>query len=337
MTKRYYPSINMLRGIAALLVCIYHFTNYTGRHGDFFIKGEMTQLIGEYGILGVYIFFIITGFVIPLSLMKYNFRLNQLHKFLSKRWIRIEIPYIVSIILILLVSFVFSIKNDTPFTLSLAKLSHHIFYSASFFNYEWYNPIYWTLAIEMQFYILIALTFPLLKNRNHLLNCIVPLTLTLSSLAINDHRLVFFYGSIFSQGILLFLIMREKISCFLGILFIGFSSIITVYVNGLDIAMVSLLSLGVIAFLNVDKSILNQLGKISYSLYLTHGLIGVNLIYLLARYSSSFEAKLGLVLVALIFSILAAFFFWRIIERPSKKWSQKIALSDRVDNSVNKK
>ena len=131
--------------------------------------------------------------------------------------------------------------------------------------------------------------------------------------------------------------MREKISCFLGILFIGFSSIITVYVNGLDIAMVSLLSLGVIAFLNVDKSILNQLGKISYSLYLTHGLIGVNLIYLLARYSSSFEAKLGLVLVALIFSILAAFFFWRIIERPSKKWSQKIALSDRVDNSVNKK
>ena len=178
MTKRYYPSINMLRGIAALLVCIYHFTNYTGRHGDFFIKGEMTQLIGEYGILGVYIFFIITGFVIPLSLMKYNFRLNQLHKFLSKRWIRIEIPYIVSIILILLVSFVFSIKNDTPFTLSLAKLSHHIFYSASFFNYEWYNPIYWTLAIEMQFYFLIALIFPLLKNRNHLLNCIVPLTLT---------------------------------------------------------------------------------------------------------------------------------------------------------------
>jgi peptidoglycan/LPS O-acetylase OafA/YrhL len=328
MKKNYYPSINMLRGIAALLVCIYHFTNYTGINGDLFVRGGRTQSIGEYGILGVYIFFIITGFVIPLALFKYDFRLSQLHKFLTKRWIRIEIPYITSIVLILLVSFAFSIKNESPFVFSLTKLFHNIFYSASFFDFKWYNPIYWTLAIEMQFYILIALVFPLIKNTNHLLNCIIPITLTISSLVIDDYRFVFFYGSIFSQGILLLLIMRYKINSLLGVIVIGFSSIITIYVHGLDIAIVSLITVFVIAFLNIDKKLLNQLGDISYSLYLIHGLVGVNLIYLLARYCKSFTTKVGLVVMALFLSILAAVIYYRIIEKHSKKWSQKITLKN---------
>lgn len=320
----------MLRGIAALLVCVFHFTNYTGSNGAFFDKGGMTQSIGEFGVLGVYIFFIITGFLMPLTLMKYNFKLNQFHRFLCRRWVRIEIPYLGSILFILLVAFAFSVENQTSFTVDFVKLLHHIFYSAPFFQYDWYNPIYWTLAIEMQFYILIALIFPLIKSKNHALNYIVPIALSLSSLLLNDHRLVFFYGAIFSQGIFLFLLIQDKISLFNGILCIGFGSIITSYVNGIDIAIVSLLTVWIIACVQVDKKIFNQLGKISYSLYLTHGLVGVNLIYLFGRYTPSFAAKIGLVIIACFFSILVAFFYWRIIEKPALEWSQKITLSNKV-------
>ena len=329
MTKSYYPSINMLRGIAALSVCVYHFTNYTGTNGDLFDNSGIIQNIGSYGNLGVYVFFIITGFIIPFTLMKYDFQLNQLYRFLSKRWIRIEIPYIVSIALTLLVSLAFSIKNETPFNPSIAKISHHLFYSAPFFDYEWYNPIYWTLAIEMQFYILIALIYPLIKRKHHLLNYLIPIILAISPLLINDQRLVFFYGAIFSQGILLLLIMREKIDSLLGSLCIVFSSIITISVNGLDIAITSLLTIFTIAFLSIDNKNLNQLGNISYSLYLTHGLVGLNFIYLFGRYTYNFATKIVVVAFALFFSILTAFFYWKIIESPSKRWSQKISLSNK--------
>ena len=216
MNKQYYPSINMLRGIAALMVCIYHFTNFSGTWGDLFPSNGIIREVGEQGTLGVYIFFIITGFVIPLSLAKSDFRISQIHRFLSKRWNRIEMPYLISIVLILSLSFVFSIKNNTPFDFDAIRLSHHLFYSATFFGYEWYNPIFWTLAIEMQFYILIAFLYPLLKVNNQLVLIIIPLVLGMSTLLVDDIRFVFHFGSIFSQGILLYLILTNKLGKLIG-------------------------------------------------------------------------------------------------------------------------
>ncbi len=330
INKQYYPSINMLRGIAALMVCVYHFTNFSGPWGDLFPTESTIREVGEQGTLGVFIFFIITGFVIPLSLNKKNFKLNQFHKFISKRWIRIEIPYLVSIIFILLVAFVFSLKNNTVFDLDLTRLFHHLFYTVSFFNYEWYNPIFWTLAIEMQFYILIALLYPLMKINNQILIFMVPIILALSTLIIDDHRLVFHYGAIFSQGILLFLILKLKIDKMLGVIGIIACSIITFYINGIGIAVISLLTVGVIAFFNTDKKLFNWLGKISYSLYLIHGLIGGTFIYFFGRYANDFFTKILIVLAALILSILGSFIYWKLIENPSKKWSGKISINEKT-------
>lgn len=324
--KEYYPSINFLRGIAALMVCLFHFINYADQHGNLFPTDGLTYQIGEYGSLGVYVFFIITGFVIPLSLMKYDFRLPQFHRFIAKRWVRIEIPYLASVLLVLLVGFAFSIKNQQPYELEWPRIAHHVLYTAPFFNYDWYNPIYWTLAIEMQFYLLIALLYPLLHLKRKVFNVIAPMLLAISAILIDDSRIVFHYGAIFSSGILLLLIVRNQLNPSLGLIGLLLCTLITYHVNGMAIAIVNLLTMGVIVWTNIDQKNFNRLGDISYSLYLTHGLIGVNLLYFTSRYADAYYVKWGLILGATIISILGAYFFWKFIERSSKKWSQKITL-----------
>lgn len=61
-------SVEALRGFASIAVTLFHF------------GGSLTTLIPQilhaYGWLGVDIFFVISGFVIPLSLMGKNYRIS---------------------------------------------------------------------------------------------------------------------------------------------------------------------------------------------------------------------------------------------------------------------
>lgn len=326
MIKEHYPSINMLRGVAAMMVCFYHFMLFSDLNGQFLSPDLIGYTIGKLGLMGVYVFFIITGFVIPLSLFKNDFQLGQLHRFLFKRWVRIEIPYLISLGLILLVAMIISYRRDLGFLLDPIKILHHIFYTVLFFGYDWYNPIYWTLAIEMQFYILIALLFPAMNSKRPVLNLLAPLVLALSTLFIEDHRLVFYNGAIFSQGIYLLLILNNRVNLHLGIVGVILSAVITLIGHGTEIALTTILTVGVIAFLNVDKKIFNKLGEISYSLYLTHGLTGVYLVGRYYKFADDVLSKWALVLMAFAFSLIGAYLFSRFIEEPSKRWAKRISI-----------
>lgn len=309
------------------MVCLYHFTNYTDINGRLFEEGSVIQEAGEFGILGVYIFFVITGFVIPLTLIKHKFKLSQIHRFFIKRWVRIEIPYLASIVLVLLVALGFSIKNDIPFVLEGERLIHHVFYTTSFFDFEWYNPIYWTLAIEIQFYILIALLFPLFTTKWRWFNCLVPIALALLPIVVEDNRVVFHYCALFAQGLSLLLLIQDKVDKRAGLALVLIALGVTGYANGIDIAIISGLTLAVIAFISIDSKILNRLGDVSYSLYLTHGVTGVNLIYFIGRYSNSSIISIGITILALIVSIIGAVLFWKYIEAPSQKLSKEINMN----------
>ncbi len=318
----------MLRAIAALMVCIFHFTTYIDIRGSLFLESDVIYRLGKLGIQGVYVFFIITGFIIPFSLLKNKFNLNQLHRFLFKRWIRIEIPYLISILLILTISLCFSIKNGTDFNLDIFRLLHHLLYTIPFSGNEWYNPIYWTLAIEMQFYILIAIIYPFLTTKNSFLNYLATILFGLSGLIINDNRLILYYAPIFAQGILLFQIMntKEVNNKIIGVILILGFSVITFYIHKFDVALVSIITVLIIGVVNVNNNIFNKLGEISYSLYLIHGLIGGNLIYFLGRYAENYTLKILLVIFSILLSIFTSYLYWKFIENPSKILSKNIKL-----------
>lgn len=322
--KTYYPTINLLRGIAAFLVCLYHFTSYTDFRGALFCSESFIPTFGKLGENGVYIFFVISGFVITLSLSKDNFKLNQLHRFLSRRFIRIEIPYFVSILLILFVGFIFALKNNQEYLFNAERFIYHIAYIIPFSNYGWYNIIYWTLAIEFQFYIVIGLIYYFLSSKNKLALYLALSVFFVSGFVVHDNRFVFHFSTIFLQGIILFLIKNEKIEFKIGMLFICLCVFATAYIHSFEISAFTLLTLICIQYSEISTKITNQFGEISYSLYLTHGVIGGNLLYLFSRYTTTIFEKTFLIIAALGASLLFSYLFWKLIENPARQLSRKI-------------
>src|SRR5215470_10500221 len=90
-------SAEILRGIAAFSVAWFHFTC---GNPAFLAAGSLLWLSGFRGYLGVHLFFVISGFVIPYSLSrrKYSFP-RDAFSFFVRRLVRLEPAYLCSIVL----------------------------------------------------------------------------------------------------------------------------------------------------------------------------------------------------------------------------------------------
>ena len=92
--------LDALRGIAVLSVILYH---YTSRYNDLYQHKSTYLLNFTLGRLGVQLFFIISGFVIFMTLE----RCSNIKQFIIKRMSRLYPAYIVSVTLTFtIVSFV---------------------------------------------------------------------------------------------------------------------------------------------------------------------------------------------------------------------------------------
>ena len=89
--------IDALRGIAALSVCYCHFVIGSA---TFLPETSLMRQAGPYaGLYGVNVFFVISGFVIALSLYRADYRLGVAPKYLLRRIVRIDPPYLVHLLL----------------------------------------------------------------------------------------------------------------------------------------------------------------------------------------------------------------------------------------------
>lgn len=332
LQKQYYNHINLLRGIAALMVCVFHFAKLDTGHGLLFSTGSAVRLVTDFGYTGVFIFFVLSGFVIPISLQNSQFKINKLHRFLARRYVRIEIPYVFSILLVLLVGFIFSVANHTQFEFDIGRFISHLFYTVSFTHHEWYNDIYWTLAIEIQFYILMALSFFVLnKSTWGAIGLLIGL-MTVSCF-FWDARFVTHYMPCFAAGIGCWLFKQKKIDWRLFVLLLIACFCTTWYLFRYYDALIILFAVGFILFVPEMKNQKFTIGKISYSLYLTHGVIGGNVIYFLVNRVSSIGGSFLIFAGAIMVSVVFAYLFYLVIERPSIHLSKKI----KIDPSKNEK
>jgi len=93
--------IEVLRGLASLAVVLFHMTNQ--------MTGPITVIIHSYGWLGVHVFFVISGCVIPLALYNLDYKTQQFPRFFLKRLVRLEPAYLSSIILTLVLWYLSSL------------------------------------------------------------------------------------------------------------------------------------------------------------------------------------------------------------------------------------
>jgi peptidoglycan/LPS O-acetylase OafA/YrhL len=160
--KAHLPQLDVLRAGAILSVFLFHFLSPAfGGHEQLPWKGLWKDLTGTpnslflalypltFGWVGVALFFVLSGFVIQLSFL--GGRAFHAGEFYWRRFWRIYPPYLVALL-------TFSLLQHIPLT-SLNFWSHVLM----FYNWlpEYYftiNPAFWSLAVELQFYLL----FPVL-------------------------------------------------------------------------------------------------------------------------------------------------------------------------------
>lgn len=323
--RRRIDVIDPLRGIAALSVAWFHFT-----HGSpTYLPEGWLKSSGTYGWLGVEVFFVISGFVLPFSMYAGGYRLRQ-HwlTFFKKRLTRLEPPYIASILLALLLIFLSSrapgFHGQQP-RLRLSDVLQHIAYLNAFTGGDWLNPVYWTLAVEFQFYFAVSLLFPLLVSKDRRLSYASLAIFALLSFASSNTSLVILYLDIFAFGIATFLFYvglwekRRYLVTLLGLVALAWA------VHGALIAIVCVGAALIIGFAKwKPHGLFVKLGAISYSLYLLHVPIGGRVINLGIRIPYSLFWRLVFLLLAVVVSIGASLLFSRWIERPAQRWSSSI-------------
>jgi peptidoglycan/LPS O-acetylase OafA/YrhL len=166
--KRYLIGLNSLRAVAALSVCLYHFTN----GGLPKVIVPITQRLFSRGALGVDVFFVISGFIIPYSLLGKNYQVANILIYLKKRIFRINPPAYAAMLLVILQWVIIDkfIQHSDTYTqgLSLKQLVSNVLFIVPFTSYQWIVGIFWTLAIEFQFYLFIGLLFNMLFERQHI-------------------------------------------------------------------------------------------------------------------------------------------------------------------------
>lgn len=315
--KTHYPVIQLLRAIAAGMICLYHLAYSLVK------ENTIAQKIVHHCNESIFLFFVISGFVISLSLAKQTFTIKDVPNYLKKRFIRIEIPYIATILLMLAMRWYLIQGTEIPMDFEWKQFVYHLFYWIPFSDYPWYNIIFWSLGIEFQFYFLILFIHFLLNKSNIYGQIAVLLLFSMTSFFVDHAHIVFHYSIIFAQGITLVYVLNQRINAKIGIALLSGMALGTAVVFSPLTAAFCAFGVLAIAFWKTDARWFRPFGDQSYSLYLLHGLSGGHFLYFILPYADNKLEKMLVFIGAIAFSYLVAYCFWRFIENPAQKLSKR--------------
>ncbi len=147
-----YPSLNGLRSVSIVLVLFDHFAFNS------IYKFQYKFLV--VGHLGVYVFFVISGFLITTLLLKEKVATGtiSLRYFYKRRFLRILPLVYLFLAVLLLLNQVFHLNISL-----LGFLGPILFLvNIGLFHNNWYTSHFWSLAYEEQFY----LVFPFILKQS---------------------------------------------------------------------------------------------------------------------------------------------------------------------------
>jgi peptidoglycan/LPS O-acetylase OafA/YrhL len=317
-------SIQALRGFAAVAVMLFHFS------GGYLSEGHWFREISNYGTYGVHAFFIISGFILPYSLYHGNYKLKSYGTFIIKRLLRLEPTYLLSIVTLLGLAFLsYSLSpysSQKSFSINGLNLLYHIGYLVPFIEgANWLNPVFWTLAIEFQFYLLLGLIFPIM-NLNSIGYKLLPIGFFMGmSFLIPSDDFLFHYAWLFGIGMLLFYWRSHSIPP--PIIYIGLVILLiyAAFFQSVPEIAVALISIYIIQFTNINSWFTNLLGDASYPLYLFHNVIGASVILHFAQHFVKGDAiNLLLIFISSAICIFGSWLLYRYFEKPFIRWSKKM-------------
>lgn len=160
-------NIQVLRGIAILMVAIYHFTYRWSSNFSYqqIVENDYLKIF----IMGVQLFFIISGYIIFKTIEN----TRNLRIFISKRVQRLIPTLIIVIPVLYLFQKIIKIKNfpelnffDVPVSIAILNPT----YTAFFFHVKtnFVTGVMWTLTYEITFYTIVGIVYFLFSKKNTL-------------------------------------------------------------------------------------------------------------------------------------------------------------------------
>jgi peptidoglycan/LPS O-acetylase OafA/YrhL len=326
-----FRELDGLRGIAALAVVLYHFT---GHYNTYYPQDPPARVDIWWGAFGVQLFFLISGFVILMSAEA----ARRPSDFVISRVTRLYPVYWIVLVLGVVIAAVFAVPN-VP--LSPDVVAMNLTMVQRWFLVPNVLDVFWTLAVEMQFYVLLFMLLVITRCRlsDRLMVRVVVVWLAVCLVAAvwafpTSHGLtpqevptpvklilnvtLASYGPLFCTGMIAFLSRRANRVHWL----LWPSAIVAVIVTGLtqewtDAAVVAVICFGFILVTLRDTTPmlllapLQWLGKVSYSLYLIHSIVGFVVIHALWPHLG----REGAVVVALAVVLVVAWALWAFGER----------------------
>jgi len=323
MSSSRISELDCLRGIAVLSVVIYH---YTHRYQELVDEKFTPWIDFRFGNFGVELFFIVSGFVIFLSVQN----VGSHWEFLYKRFTRLFPTYWFCMCLTFTVTSFASLEQlqSTWFEFFVNfSMVHRLL------GVDSVDGVYWSLVPELAFYFFITLF--LVFNKINLVSklTIVWLTGVYINLMVDlpkivEWPLVLNYGMYFIAGIHFYFIFSNKAQRFNYIILLAcYLAALLTMKEPLDLLVISAIfasfyafSVGKISVINF--SVLRFLGTISYSLYLLHQYIGYIIIYEMTQFG--IENTFALLVVPMAITLLGATVVTFAIEKRSIRFLRAI-------------
>jgi peptidoglycan/LPS O-acetylase OafA/YrhL len=278
------------------------------------------------GSLGVEFFFIISGFVIYMTLG----HCRSLPEFFLRRLARLYPAYLLTMLL------VFAIGNccgPAVFQHTWRELLVGTSMMAPHFHVAWIDGVYWSLLVEITFYFWASLLFLLAASRFELWWCAFALVAGLLALWkpwAADSWLAARYLPFFSAGMYFYRRHSAPEEPASHLALCALATYLLTW-HGEEWLVNLLVALMACAFMAMNRGWLNWLamppllllGEISYSLYLLHENIGIIIIH--ALHSRLQAPSLAAALVAFATCVTMALASTRLVENPGKQWVTGIA------------
>ncbi|GAB2784181.1 acyltransferase family protein [Dyella kyungheensis] len=352
---------HQLRAIAALSVVINHFwgiffspgvRGLIGTPASFVpVRPAYTQHVLSpawggflYGAFGVAVFFLISGFVIPISLR--NISTGQ---FLARRFFRIYPVYWFCLLISIAMYFICSWYWSTPLSdrISTSFLARNIPLIHSASGLPSLDFVSWSLAVELKFYVIFALVSVAGKSAHQVMRlsigfmalcCVVAFFSThgmnsasLVSYAVSDMKFIsfMFLGCLFYY--VLYRELSAKVALGYGaIVYALFVTINSFYETGLFGALTKNYTYALMLFSLCylfrgrfkQNRMLDFLADISFPLYLVHSMIGYVAMPILISKGLSFTFAW---MISLGVAVLVAFLVHRYVEIPANNFGKKLS------------
>lgn len=280
--------IDAFRGFAIISVICYHYlirwaapSNSQDLTNYHFTYSQILD-VGKYG---VELFFVISGLVISMTVM----RVRSALEFAVHRFARLYPAFLVALIM----TYIVTQFGPAEFKTSPWDLICNFSMTPSLLHARAVDGVYWSLTIEIEFYFIVAFAFVLLKNRFWMAVLCVALLSGIATLIGHGANLLFaqyWPYFMFGMGASFGLMQRQIVPA----ICLGSTGLLLFVLNPLANTAANVYILVTFAALfgllalkrSTPFDVLAWVGRISYSLYLIHQFIGVTIIHTLTSMGS---------------------------------------------------